>query len=620
MVKLYSLGGGLPERCKAEPIILVILTTPMVFLMTRGQMIKIIQKNLLLIIIIVFSLFFRLLWLDRFPIGITHDELNYIIAAKSIFWTGGFAPGTAPAIFPTNMANFDITIAEIPVLILSPLIGFFSFSLFTSRVVGAIFSVFSVLAVYLIAKHLTNNWRLAMVSSLIMAINPWSILLGRTIFETNFFVAFFLWGFVVLLKNRGWKIFYALPLYLVGFFSYTGGQVTFYLFTTLTLFYHFVSFSHKDQIKKYLLFMGVVTIVLIGYFGLVLRNQSFVSRGSELYLPSNPKITETVNSERRMAIQNSVNNFFINKATIYLTGFLDKYLNAFSVESLFIKGESRVAFSLQKHGTFYFVDFLFILFGLSYLYKINRRSWFLVIGAIGISAITSALSIVEYSYSQRSGLMYPFIIILVGAGIIGAVDLAKTKVAKYLLATGIILVYFFLFLNLSHYYFFRFPVYASDGWFFQDRLLSRYLRLVEKQYPDAKIIVSTPEPKIIYEEYLFFTNKYDGKEIALINNNLSNRNYFMGNVTFINYCLDKKPKENEIWIYDDALGCEKNGRIGETLRITRLRDVHENYLIKQDKICQGQKLGVYIPLTALKDLKIEEQEVDQFCQNWITKL
>ena len=207
------------------------------------------KDNLFLIAVLLFAFFIRVIFLNNFPIGMTHDELNNIFSAKSLFWTHFFAPGTSPAILPTSMSHFTVTVPEVPAIILAVLIGPFPFSMFLGRVVGAVLSVLAILAVYFIALHITKKHSFAQICILLMAINPWSILLGRTMAELNFFVVFFLWGFLVLIRSKGLAIFRALPLYLLGFFSYTGGQVSFYIFMIITLIYHYFVIGKE---RKYL--------------------------------------------------------------------------------------------------------------------------------------------------------------------------------------------------------------------------------------------------------------------------------------------------------------------------------------------------------------------------------
>ncbi|MBI2405580.1 hypothetical protein HYV21_00810 [Candidatus Microgenomates bacterium] len=571
----------------------------------------------MLLLILIFTFLSRLLLLDKFPIGITHDELNYVIAAKSLYWTKNFAPGTAPAVFSTDMTNFSVTIAEVPASILAFFIGPLDTSLFTSRIIGAILNSSIVLAMYFLVKRLINSKLIALLTSLVLAINPWSFLMGRTIFETNFFVAFFLWGSVILLGQKGFKVLRALPFFILGFFSYTGGQIAFYLFINIILLYRYFTLP-RQQITPYAIFFVTMTIILAGYVYVVLNNQSYSSRGGEIYTPQ--AVAQEVDKERQVAVQNSVNPIFINKITLYLSGFLDKYLNAYSVNNLFLRGELRAAFSYQKHGTFYFLDFLFIVIGVSFLFSKYRKVWVLVLSIIAAGAVTSGISFIEYSYSQRSGLIFPFITILIGAGLGYILTIFKKNKFRFFIGGAIFITYGFLFLNLLHLYFYRFPVYASDGWFFQDRILSRYIALTNQEHQNTKVVVSTFEPKIIFQEYLFFNNIYNGEEISVINQEMKSGDYSFNNVVFTDKCFDDNFDKNTVWIGDGLLGCERFSIKEDNLRITRFRDVYEIYLIKEDKICQGQQLNSYVSPFSFQDFNIEKQSKSEFCQNWITKL
>lgn len=582
-------------------------------------MIVFIKVNFLILIILIFTIITRLIFLNQFPVGLTHDELNYIIAAKSLFWTGSFPTGTAPAVIPTSMTNYTVVIAEVPTLLLAPLIGPFNMTLFLSRMMGAILSTTIVLAIFLLTKHLTKNRTTALIAAIATAINPWSFLLGRTIFESNFFVAFFLWGFLVLIKNHGWKIFYALPLYIMGFFSYTGGQIVFYLFILITLAYQYSSSPLKRNLKPYLLFFSLITLILIFYISIVFHNQTFYSRKGEVYLPNQTEISKLVDQERRLAVPILLDNLFINKITIYLTGFIDKYLNNFSVNNLFVRGEFRAAFSYQKHGTFYFIDLFFILIGLSVMFGLSKKSWFLCLAVVAISGVTSALSNTEYSYSQRAALMFPFLIILISVGMYYCINFSKLQLIRNSMILVISIIYVMLFANLLHIYFYRFPIYASDGWFYQDRILSRYITETKENYPNTKVVVSTFEPKIIFEEYLFYNNLYSGLKVIDINKKLVKQDYEYKEVKFTSNCFNNaEADEQTIWIVDSLLNCQIDKY--KALRITRFKDVYENYLIFNDKLCNKFSLGSYVNPQAYLNLDVEKQPQQTFCQSWITKI
>src|SRR4030042_2666844 len=168
-------------------------------------------------------------------------------------------------------------------------------------------------------------------------------------------------------------------------------------------------------------------------------------------------------------------------------------------------------------------------------------------------------------------------------------------------------IYLFSFLNLVNLYFFRFPVYASDGWFYQDRLLSRYIELANIKKPNKDIYIYSSEPKITFEEYLFYLNLYkDGQSALNINRNIDSGVYSYGNVHFSLECPKEEDlKDKSVRIYDILLNC----RVDKTkvLRITRFQDVAEKYLIENDDVCNDLTLSTYVNQLAFRNFDISLQ-------------
>ncbi len=555
--------------------------------------------------------------MGSYPIGLTHDELNYIISSKSILTTGKFAPGTAPSLLPVSMNHYDVVIAEVPALLMSIFVAPFKFSLLTGRYPSAILAFLTVIVLYKLTDYLFKNKRLAFLVGLAYSLNPWSILTGRTAFEVNYFVFFFFTGLLILLRNRTYRKFWSLPLFILGFVSYTGGQLAFMAFVVASLFY--VYLTNKAKLLPLIIYTVLVISIGLFFTTSLLRNQSFKSRGGEIFLPNNYQIVESVNNYRYLAKPSILNSIFVNKATVYFQEFSKRLISMYSPVTLFINGEYRAAFSLQTHGTFYLVDFVLIIFGLGFLYHKNRKLFAFFVVMFVFLPITSGLSNVEFSYSQRSGLIYPILIILVAMGMYSVCyDIFPAPIRKVII-TIFGFVYLLSFANLIHLYFYRFPVYASDGWFFQDRLMSRYINLVNKISNKQNIIIVTPEPKIIFEEYLFYSHLYDNKEqINEINNKLNDEIYQIDNVMFIsecdNYNMNNPP--DPTYIFDASLDCIKEK--SSLKRITNLKDNGEKYFISNDRLCGKYNLNRYVLQSAFSDFGVEKLDEDAFCENWIT--
>ena len=86
------------------------------------------RKSKLIIILILVVVFFRFLWLDRFPIGINHDETDLILSAQTIWKFGKDVSGVA---FPKSLffTYTEAGQAGLPSFLLSPYLGNISFSM-----------------------------------------------------------------------------------------------------------------------------------------------------------------------------------------------------------------------------------------------------------------------------------------------------------------------------------------------------------------------------------------------------------------------------------------------------------------------------------------------------------
>ena len=128
------------------------------------------------------------------------------------------------------------------------------------------------------------------------------------------------------------------------------------------------------------------------------------------------------------------------------------------------------------------------------------------------------------------------------------------------------------------------------------------------------------EPKIIFEEYLFYNNLYKGNNAYLINKRLNQQTYYMNNITFLDKCPNILPDEDSVVIIGGSFECKKLSELINPVRITRLLDVYEDYRIYNDELCKNSNLPRYISQSAYQDFEVEKQSVSNFCANWITKL
>lgn len=574
---------------------------------------KFLKNNLFLVILFLASLIVRFWKLDLFPISIIHDEINYVLNAKSLWNTGENIPWTASALFSWGEKNFDVVIAELPSILTSPWIGPLPLNHLNVRAPYALISSFSVVLLYLIAKELFKKEQIARLAGLIFAFNPWSIHFGRTALEVNFATFFFLLGTYFILLYNSWRIFWAFPAFLASFLSYLGAKLHFFPLILILLVWKYKTTGKKADKYPFFLFGLLAFLTVLVYF-LTLNYQPTGKRAGELIFFNQEWASEIVNKERRQAIPNKGLNFFSNKATVILQRIGDVYLLAFSPVGLFAKGETVSVYSLWQHGQFYYLDFLLIFFGLLYVFAKYRKVFWLLVSIIASAPWVSSIDLVEKTFAVRAYPMFPFLALLAGIGFLYIKE--QFPFGKYIVSVAAGL-YILLILNFLNLYFFRYPIYSAERWFFSERLIAHYISLAEEAEDIDKIYIVTKEnPKWVFEEYLFYSGNYNDKaSIQRMNKRIRERNFSWKKAVFLDKCPQDIGKKDVLILDRRICPRDEQGKHG----IVDLKDAGTVLIIENDLLCKNLPLQRYSRVTDMKNLYIERQERTIFCKNWISQ-
>lgn len=504
-------------------------------------------------------------------------------------------------------------LAELPSLLISPIVGPLPFSMFIAKLPYAFISTMAVLLLYLIIKELTKGKSTVLLAALALALNPWSIHFGRTSFEFTFSIFFYLFAVYLIIRKNGWHIFWALPFFLAGALSYHGAKLLFVPIIFVLLGWKYLC-NRKINIKPLLALAGISLLLLFSYT-LTLKYQPSNNRSQELIF-YDTSASGAVDDERRLSLPGVQQELFSNKATYSAKKMVDIYLTSYSTDFLFLRGENRGAYSFWYHGLFYYVDSILILLGILGLFTLNKRALVLILLIIAISPLPSVLSNSEKSFVIRSGLMFPFLTSLAGIGVWFL--LKQTKRYKALLGSFISVIYFVSVANFLNLYFTRYPVYASEGFFLSHKILSKYINLAINDSTEPKVIVSATEPKIVFEKYLFYNNLYNNKQaINEINSKIANKEYGLSDVKFIDKC-DKPTSTNTIWIYEQKMNCEKEQV--PSLRISSLSDGGFIWTIKEDKVWGNYNLAQYPRVNNPSEFDLYKLSSENFCKIWISRL
>lgn len=223
---------------------------------------KIIKKNLYLILILILACFLRFYKLAEVPHGMALDEaaIGYngfaILNTRRDEWLQKL---------PVSFRSFGDYKAPFAIYESGFFTAIFGMNLFAVRLPFAIHGVLAILAIYLLCKEIfykdENKEKWALWAAFLLAISPWHIHYARMAFESGIALNLMLWA--IYFFYRYMRLEKILNLLLAAFF----GALTIYAYhsskVTTPLLFIFLVFSNfsffKTKIKD-LLIVGVLTI------------------------------------------------------------------------------------------------------------------------------------------------------------------------------------------------------------------------------------------------------------------------------------------------------------------------------------------------------------------------
>lgn len=563
----------------------------------------------LLFFILLFAALIRLFLLNSFPTGISNDELHFVLNAKSVFlqFTDLARSGWNPLSFQTIPQEAS---SELPFLLAAPFIGPLPLSLFWSKLFYVLISLTTIFLTYKITLILINP-KIALISAAVFTLNPWSVYVGKTAFDAPIALCFFLLFIYLALILRGWKLLLSLFPALIGFYSYIGTKVIFIPLVLIVSYFSF-HFRKKARILPYLVLVFGSLFIVIFYY-LNIQKSSVLNRFSELISPNNPQILYQSQTDKNLSLRSPFKPIFSSPVAVLFRQSFSKYLNNFSPDVLFLTGDHTYLVSLWQHGYFYYLDALFLLLGLIYLFWKQRNVFLLLIGLILISPIPEAIRIDRIpAYAFHSVLQYPFLIILISAGIYFTLN--SIPKLKY----PLLFAYTILFLNFIDIYFFRYPIFQSEGFNFSRRLLSRYLSLESTKSPIISVLAK--EPESLFRNYLFFNNQITRGNLNQISETYQHsqkRQHFVWeNILITSNLADINPQGVVISDIDIT---DPKYLSSDKFSIARLSDPGKIFNIYRGITCSSTKLDPFTHNLNFTDFNLEFLPENQFCQKFIIK-
>lgn len=412
------------------------------------------NTNFFLILVFALSAFIRFYQISQVPVSLYWDEIAVGYNAYSILHTGKDEYGNY---LPVLFESYHDQKMPLFVYLSSVSIAFFGLNEFAVRFPSALFGLTGIVFLFFLIKELTNKvekskYYLALLSAFIFCITPWHIIFSRTGYEANIALTFLLSGLYFFVRGLNRSLYFLLSVicYVLACYTYRSSL----LFASCILFF-LITYFYKDlrkiDIKKIILLILFATILFLP-LGL-----NFIQKGDERFsqvsIFSNQNESIATNVRK---IQESGNSFIakalFNRRMVYVNQFLTGYFSHFKPDFLFFAGDGNPRHGVKGMGVLYYWQLPFILIGIWYFLKHDRKLSFIMLGWLAISPISSSFAVPTPHALRALPMVIPFAAFTAG-GIICILQILKSERNKYLF--GIVL-FFVLILNLSffvkHYY------------------------------------------------------------------------------------------------------------------------------------------------------------------------
>ncbi|MDQ3098205.1 MAG: glycosyltransferase family 39 protein [bacterium] len=370
--------------------------------------------------VVLLALFLRVYNLDSAPRGVLADEASQGYNAYSILKTGK-DEWAKP--FPILFKAFGDQ--KLPVYTYStvPFVAVLGLNNYAIRLPSAIAGTIWVLLLFFLLIELKFSNKAALLTSLIAATAPWSLILSRYSYESNVALLLFTLGIFTLLKavkiNK--TSLYILSGLIFGFTWYT--YVAYRLNTVLFVIPLVAYLVLRKQIiaKQAGIFFIAFVITILPLLPQVLSREG-TARLTQVQEVSKIGTVMEINEKRSYCTRElspTLCYLFWNKGTVTARALAEKYMTIFSFEYLFIKGDEKLPYlQVQGVGQLLITTFPLLLLGFAFLWKVKQKSELLTPILI-IGLLTAPIPAILTSEVQkvRGSALLLFLLVLIALGV-----------------------------------------------------------------------------------------------------------------------------------------------------------------------------------------------------------
>lgn len=538
-------------------------------------------KYIVLLVIILFSGFIRIFKINTLPPSLYYDEIDAGYQAMIFNQNQTDYYGNKWPIHFHSFGDYRTSLHIYSIALCQKITNNPELSI---RLPSAIYGILSVFVLFFITKSL--------IPSFLLAISPWAIHYSRIGFEASGMIL------CLLLAILFWKKFIENTKLKYLFLTILFLCLTPYFYSTAKFFIIIIVFLFatiwRNEIKK----IGIKKLILPFLFAVLLLSPMVHDtlkgqagfRFSYISIFTLPHREQTVDALRYQDASidhpneigiptNLLSSLFHNKYQLIVQRFTSNYLNSFSPDFLFLKGDLNPRHGFGNHGLLYIIDVIFITIGLFVTFKTKNKKklslfffWLLILSPIPYSLTRDS----DSAHATRLILMLPSIIYFAYLGI-------KYIYRKYRYSIIFIVLFYSLsFFSFWHYYYYHYPQESANVWNTGMKEVVAYTN----NFPEKNLIFSDNYLSFV-SHFLFYKPYFLESGTSLMNNLKQTENksfygqfldnkYFFGKINWSDITLIPK---NSLLIVPETENLQVPSSLKFIKKINKKYEMAQNFYI-----------------------------------------
>jgi 4-amino-4-deoxy-L-arabinose transferase-like glycosyltransferase len=603
-------------------------------------------------LVVAVGLFLRFGYLQQIPVGLYHDEMDYVFTGEAVARygtdiTGHWSPWQ---LRPLQTLNYTAELTPLWHALVQLVFGLGPQS---AHLPAALFGVATAVLAAWLVWVLFEDANLALAGFLYVLVNPWHIHISRMGYEASialfFQVVVVLAALVLVTKPTKTLIaqsaifFAAVVALLAGFFTYHATKFTLPVLILVVLVWAVACKRLKNGGQ--IVAMGLLVVVSFGLLAMAVVNQKsgeFGNRASELWLEP-AKLSQMVDQARQQSLTLLASKVVFNKLTFGIDAAIRHYFAVFDPYRLLVSGyEGGFQFSLVVHGFFYLSYVVLIPLGVYGTWQKNKQRALLLLLLLVVSPVASTVT-VSYQAIFRSAFTYLLLTLYAGIGVWTLVAYLKRQ-QLVVASVGLVLVALLVVgepVWFGAQYFSRYPILSADNHYFFERVMAEYL--ARTQQPTVVVVEGDAFSKaraiVAYQQLMptlsdsqkqqfskpslstFDLGKFQVttdcppldaglyKQYLVEENKLESCRYKQYLATESSQLLVTRPPQ-------PATGPTAN--LGYTIKsLASPIDSRSYFMVLGDTLCSEYELPKYILPRKLSDFNVSSLDTQHFCQTWL---